>query len=828
MSNTINNQHFKEVELLFNRHFNQLFTKKYDVADARFVEKAVIKIFTAIQTETISHVQELVKRLKNEGTLNACAILGRARLVAQWFENDTSDPSKKQEFGEKKVFLLKTLKEILKASGHDEAVFFKNLYSGRLKYNTAKSSVRTAAKPTCKKIPFRSLFLGTLILVATAAQATFDDRILPVLPESAEPNFKPIPPFYSPELAAEDHINAWNQELDSGVLDRSLSCYTRAIAALQNENQEGEHKHLNEIFQKFVFLADQEIKELKRDWIVETDELITKFNSKEYKVSAMDFVKGVEYLDRSFLIHQEYFDVLEYFNTISRHFQNSKEREQPIHNQIASIDKLRKRAASLPIVSTPLESTSAKKWLSRTINYQPNSTNYINDPKIIALIHCLGFPSDGLLKDGHTELTLAAESGNIGATQVILDIGSNTNLQNKKGYPPLFAALLNKHYRLARILGNAGALTHPTFMVQKEINKDVRSIKILAKLGLDPNQLYETRNSLHWAAAYGHDDSIHALLNLGADPNILAGKGGFTAACVYMLNFAHSPPKRLLQADRYCEATMAAKLLGHVLEIDGEITIGNEHLLITRMDQFPMINNVLKIFKKFAKYNPTEFTTQEIDKVKEFINIANYGTSLENFNKGKPAVFAINFNENNESGSHFIVIFVYENKLVIANKGSLSRKPIEIYEIDPSLLNLQFLNQISNLKGMSEENYLKWLSYISTKFKNKEMDMRYPFDSRQIVENCSWESTETGLYAYIAMLRKNTSAIKSFKRWLKFAEFYSIKNFFKKVSIDILQNNPVLVKAILDKIQSTKWPAKYKNKLQKYVDKYSGIADRAT
>lgn len=720
-------------------------------------------------------------------------------------------------------------------------------HSFALKANLRDQTKESSWSFTAGKVAKLILLLGGIFLASSTAQAARDNTLSfsPVSHFSRHLQMCP-PDFIDADLkASKDYLLQWNAELDSQKLDRTLSSYTKMMTILQKEDLAPTHnrleqiqerlkqtqKHLEKTFHKFKIKANEELNQLNKDWVSIRDRLIRRLVRKDREVIAVDFVKGIEYLDHLSAIHKEYVDTLEFFKLQKRAIPKKVKRifKQSLRNHLEELAKLATKTSLPPKSSTSLNNSVVKEWLSRAILYRPQDNTFISDPQMITLLHLAGFPPGEFIEDKRTAMTLAATAGNVQATQALLNLGIGPNHQDGIGNPPYYLALWNKHYRVAQVLVEGGALPHASYLANEKINKDVRAIKILVNSHLNPNDFYQHRNALHWAAAFAHSDSVHALLNRGADPNMPDKSLGSTPLCLWIYNSPEKPPKRLSQADLYCKETLAAKLLGHVLEIEETIVIRDRTISTGASDTSLMLVDMHKIFKKFTKEFPNDFTSKEVEKVEKFLKSGylweNIPTLLENYKKGDPIVFPTRFyfgdgNFQNKQTDHIILIFLYDNKLVIANKGEKSRKPIEMYEIDSSLVTEKFLIEIKDLFQKHETDYSNWLNSISKKFQGKEINIYYPFKSKQSIWNCAWESNETGLYAFIALLRKNKTAVKSFKHWIKYAKFYAIKNFFRKISEPIIQNNPNLLNTILNKIQKTKWPPKLKQALDPYLNKY--------
>lgn len=863
-----------------NRQFHLLFNKDYSSKRSSQVEKTVFNLFAAVQFETLGKVQKVVERLQNQSCLNTCAALGRARLLAQQFENEAADPAESKKFLEKKDFLLKTLKAVLREGKKDEKTFFRDLYSGRLKWHIGKPLSRTTFN--LGKAARLLAVIGTVILASHAVVASNEvngrspSTVVPALAFKGSS-------FYLPQHVCLDFINEvdiddrvknlgrnldlWNEELHSQQVDRTLKSYMHVLEQMPR-HLPGKHiakrcgkilwrnriyrqlstvqMRLDRTFLKFKTVAFEQIAQFSKEWLPVRGRLVKKLANENGEVVAEDFIDGVAYLDNLAVVHNDYSESLvalklqnRRFNRDVRMFSNNRLPRvwqkfiRSTSHHLEVIHKLAYDTYQPHSALEPLRSMAAKEWMARAINCSPSDSSCFNDVQLVRLLHFAGYPKDEFLKDGHTAMTLAASVGRAGITEALLKLGIWPNHKNDLGEPPLFLAVFNQHYNVARILGAGRAGSNPSYFTHPEVNGDTRAVKVLRKFGFDPNEMFDGENALHWAAKFAHDHSIEVFLRMGADANTLDHFENSTALCLYKnLHVNKRPPASLVKYDEICEEISAAKLLGHALEFDGSIAInGNE---IPLMHGFPgvMLKHMMVIFDKFTNSYQGEFKADEIKAVRQFLRSGysfkgnNFFKLLDDIKNGKLAVIPTGFffDENNSKGHHAIMVFFYDRKLVIANKGFGSRMPVEVYEIDPAIITVEALRGIADLVNQEYQDYLIWLSNLQTTFGAKavkQVNVPLPWGLVQKVGNCAWESNETGFYAFISLLRKDKSAIRSFRRIEKYIQFFVIKNFFKKVSASTILKNPVLLKMILDKVKTISWPPKFKKQLDKHLNTYA-------
>ena len=117
------------------------------------------------------------------------------------------------------------------------------------------------------------------------------------------------------------------------------------------------------------------------------------------------------------------------------------------------------------------------------------------------------------------------------------------------------------------------------------------------------------------------------------------------------------------------------------------------------------------------------------------------------------------------------------------------------------------IQTIINLKDQPSSDYIQWLESIPDVFEVVKDDplaafieKGYPFNHRQEVGNCAWESLETGMYVQLVLGRLGlefdkrdkeankkilTEANQVFESWLQFTQLYALKNYLAHNSCDL-------------------------------------------
>jgi ankyrin repeat protein len=136
-------------------------------------------------------------------------------------------------------------------------------------------------------------------------------------------------------------------------------------------------------------------------------------------------------------------------------------------------------------------------------------------------------------KDDKTPLFIAAEQGNVGVIEVLLDKGADVNAQGRFYGNALYAASTYGHKEIATLLLDKGADVNAQGgeygnALQAALEKGYTEIvTLLLDKGADVNaQGRFYGNALYAASTYGHKEIAALLLDKGADVNAQGGEYG--------------------------------------------------------------------------------------------------------------------------------------------------------------------------------------------------------------------------------------------------------------------------------------------------------------
>lgn len=125
---------------------------------------------------------------------------------------------------------------------------------------------------------------------------------------------------------------------------------------------------------------------------------------------------------------------------------------------------------------------------------------------------------------GDTVLHIAAESGDLGILQMLLNLGASVNDKNNKQQMPLYRAALKGNIIAAKLLQNITDLRSTssglTMLHEAALDGNANAVKILVNSGIPADSVGLWDNTpLHIAAGLGFSDVVQTLLDLNANPN---------------------------------------------------------------------------------------------------------------------------------------------------------------------------------------------------------------------------------------------------------------------------------------------------------------------
>ncbi|KAL8995032.1 MAG: hypothetical protein Q9169_005158 [Polycauliona sp. 2 TL-2023] len=135
-------------------------------------------------------------------------------------------------------------------------------------------------------------------------------------------------------------------------------------------------------------------------------------------------------------------------------------------------------------------------------------------------------------------LHMAARLGFIKVVRILLERGADPNLDARDAGQPLFSAARNEHTEVVQVLLDHGASINARLELQATRhtsaysysvlaraarNGELKMVRFLLEKGVDPMVDGDGDRALQQAAAWGHEDIVRLLVELGVDIN---GRGG--------------------------------------------------------------------------------------------------------------------------------------------------------------------------------------------------------------------------------------------------------------------------------------------------------------
>jgi ankyrin repeat protein len=212
------------------------------------------------------------------------------------------------------------------------------------------------------------------------------------------------------------------------------------------------------------------------------------------------------------------------------------------------------------------------------------------------------------------------------------------------------------------------------------------------------------------------------------------------------------------------------KSLGHALSLNGLIihtngtniqpnSSGTNTLHFEGGQAESFMSNISKATTLFFKDFPEiPFPCSIISEIKYMLNfgadIHSYSSEqiIRRINKNIPVILNTGFYMHSVE-----VLFTKDASdkpvLVLGNRGAKSRRPVELYHYDPSMLTPELINKIQDLSVSSSDEFcdfffiqLKSLLSLESSESLKEIERHCPLEP-QIVGNCSWTSIEAVIWA---------------------------------------------------------------------------------
>lgn len=424
--------------------------------------------------------------------------------------------------------------------------------------------------------------------------------------------------------------------------------------------------------------------------------------------------------------------------------------------------------------------------------------------------------------DGYTPLHLAALRGKEDAIKALVDLGVDVNQLSCKGEAPLHLAVLGGHEGVVAQL-----------------------ISLKAALDIQDS---EGRPALYLASLFGMDNMQQVLIKAGASTRIMDRHRYTPLVGCQMIKPAKDWIEQI-KKESYEAESWAQKKLGHKFELSGWTSawIDLEGGIPTYF-----ADDIAGSLKAFRMLYPEIVSEQEATLLHSLLE-RSVGSAqsakqiFDDIEEDLPVVIHTGFTIHSRLG-HAVAVSIQGGFLIIANKGAATRKPIEIFTIDPRQLTVEKIQELIDLNEKNQKEYEKWLTSLDswpnafgashneiTKF----LEQGYPFAREQRVGNCAWESVETAVYATLILNRIGLGfatrekaeneillheANQAFRSWLEFVQLDGLEHYFfhfsEKESLD-----HDLVSRVFEQLWSQGVSEKFRDKLEELEAFYLSLLD---
>ena len=438
-----------------------------------------------------------------------------------------------------------------------------------------------------------------------------------------------------------------------------------------------------------------------------------------------------------------------------------------------------------------------------------------SQPQMIDLLIQAGANLDFEDAVGLTPLLIAVSNrdsdgeDNTDRIRTLLAAGADPTADNKAGLPPLLVIANRDDLPLLQVFVEHGVdVDRPnryecTALLAAIECGHTEMVKALVAAGADPNLETESGFTPLLIALASQNTMIPLLLRLGADPDRVSFKTGWSAysavlsrstqfsAVLATLFREHAPPTASSRLQRQ-------KMVAHAWSFAGKGTL-NLADSTSREIELEGTGGSLDWFREMAAGTRDFPGQQPLARMEEEL-----ATTLETAGKmeaprlvaeaveaGSPYILETGFT------GHTVSVLFCDNKLVLCNRGGLSRKPMEVYELAPGTVTADLVNEIRDLSNKPPKEYKRFVKSLSgrdgfTSSRKNRSARALESACRlrmQRVGNCTWASPETAAFAFMMIhnLREdseNPAAVigetrQQFKQWITHQRIRSISEYLK-------------------------------------------------
>lgn len=379
--------------------------------------------------------------------------------------------------------------------------------------------------------------------------------------------------------------------------------------------------------------------------------------------------------------------------------------------------------------------------------------------------------------NGNTVLSWAARAGSLSIIQALIKAKVNVDFISRSKVTALTISIYEGHLNIVLELIKAGADVNLTMcttspMIAAVLKGDIICVQELIQARVDLNQRTpEGRTPLMYAAYLGDVAIFELLIEHGASLDNFDEKGDSVLDCVKQwpthgyrgmidLIYALKPElkirskeikyrKQLAHAWHLSGTSNLNKLnsnLSAKIKLEGAVTAIWYHQMQKNLDRFKTLYpNQMKDFEllqmMFKRASESQSYTDE-DLLKLIIN-------------GEPVFIDVG------SEQHVVTLLIWGNQFVLNDRGYMSTCPIQFLRYDQKSLTVEIINSFRKMKVMGGSTYEQYRDLFWNELPKKLSFTRTPLDdsleiatsslSFQTVDNCSWVSSITGVYAFLLL-----------------------------------------------------------------------------
>jgi ankyrin repeat protein len=386
----------------------------------------------------------------------------------------------------------------------------------------------------------------------------------------------------------------------------------------------------------------------------------------------------------------------------------------------------------------------------------------------------------------------------------------NINEKDFLGFTPLELAIKSSQFDLMKKLiewgadlSIVGSENYPIFydaMVVVISNQDIPFLKsLLAKHDFSLDYITPSGATLlHFAVKEGNDEILKILLSHGAKPDIPFK--GITPALAYAIQFPHKNYQNVFEPEDFTEVFLSIKTASHAFELDGQLPLNNQLISLEGLSAqlfAKVMSDYISLFEKqFSGLNEKE--SARLQDILDQSRSRNRDPKImfDEYQQGKGILIHTGFFEDGEG--HAVSCYIFDEYIIVGNKGLLSKRPLEIYKINKEKVCEEFFMFTEQLAQAPKRFYKHWIDHLAKELDGVSsplttaIEKAYPMNPNQLVGNCAWESTEATLFGIIALHRALEAGIldtqaqvlrdtqKTYVEMTQFFQLESFENYLKK------------------------------------------------